>query len=62
MIGRCGLNLFIRFEVLTVVNMKNTVFLDVTPCLCNKRRFGGTYRPHHEGGISLQHASFATYC
>jgi hypothetical protein len=30
--------------------MKNTVFLDVTPCgSCNNRRFGGTYRLDHGG-------------
>jgi hypothetical protein len=33
----------IRFEVFTVVTMKNGVFLDVTPCgSCKNRRFGGT--------------------
>jgi hypothetical protein len=30
--------------------MKNDVFLDVMPCgLCKNRRFGGTYRIHHQG-------------
>jgi hypothetical protein len=30
--------------------MKNAVFLDVTPYgYCNNRRFGGTYRLHHQG-------------
>jgi hypothetical protein len=33
----------VRFEVFTVVTMKNGVFWDVTPCgSCNNRRFGGT--------------------
>jgi hypothetical protein len=32
-----------RFEVFTVVTMKNGVFWDVTPCgSCKNRRFGGT--------------------
>jgi hypothetical protein len=30
--------------------VKNAVFWDVTPCGCRKnRRFGGTYRLHHQG-------------
>jgi hypothetical protein len=47
----CGLAIFIsakairdhvRFEDLTVLTMKNTVFLDVMPCgFCKNRRFGG---------------------
>jgi hypothetical protein len=29
--------------------MNNAVFWDVTPCgSCNIRRFGGTYRLHHQ--------------
>jgi hypothetical protein len=33
----------VRFEVFTVVTMKNAVFWDVTPCRsCKNRRFGGT--------------------
>jgi hypothetical protein len=33
----------IRFEIFTVVTMKNCVLLDVTPCgPCKNRRFGGT--------------------
>jgi hypothetical protein len=33
----------VRFEVFTVVTMKNGVFLDVTSCgCCKNRRFGGT--------------------
>jgi hypothetical protein len=32
------------------VTMKNAVFWDVAPCgSCNNRRFGGTYRHHHQG-------------
>jgi hypothetical protein len=39
----------VRFEVLTAVTMKNAVFWDVTLCgSCKKRRFGGTYRLHHQ--------------
>jgi hypothetical protein len=31
--------------------LKNAVFRDVTPCgYCKNRRFGGTYRLHHQGG------------
>jgi hypothetical protein len=31
--------------------MKNDVFWDVTPYgSCKSRRFGGTYRHHHQGG------------
>jgi hypothetical protein len=33
----------VRFEVFTVVTMKNGVFWDVMPCgSCKNRRFGGT--------------------
>jgi hypothetical protein len=40
----------VRFEVFTVVTMKNGVFWDVTPCgSCKNRRFGGTYRLLHQG-------------
>jgi hypothetical protein len=39
-----------RFEAFKAVAMKNAVFWDVTPCgSCKSRRFGGTYRLHHEG-------------
>jgi hypothetical protein len=35
--------IFARFEVFTVVTMKNGVFWDVTPCgSCKNRRSGGT--------------------
>jgi hypothetical protein len=41
----------VRFEVFTAVTMKNVVFWDVTPYgSCKNRRFGGTYRLHHQGG------------
>jgi hypothetical protein len=34
--------------------MKNGVFWDVTPCdSCNNRRFGGTWRLHHQGEKAL---------
>jgi hypothetical protein len=38
----------VRFEVLTVVVIKSTIFWDITPCspLRVNRRFGGTYRLH----------------
>jgi hypothetical protein len=40
----------VRFEVFTVVTMKNGVFWVVTPCgSCKNRRFGGTWRLLHQG-------------
>jgi hypothetical protein len=40
----------LRFEVFTAVTMKSAVVWDVTPCgSCKNRRFGGTYRLHHQG-------------
>jgi hypothetical protein len=38
----------IRFEVLTAVVMKISIFWDITPCMALKinRRSGGTYRLH----------------
>jgi hypothetical protein len=37
----------VGFEVLTAMNMKSTVFWDVTPCSSETdRRFGGAYRLH----------------
>jgi hypothetical protein len=40
----------VRSEVLTEVTMKNAVFWDVAPCgSCMNRRFGVTYRLHHQG-------------
>jgi hypothetical protein len=40
-----------RFEVLTAVVMKGTIFWDITPCspLSVNRRFGETYRFHLQG-------------
>jgi hypothetical protein len=41
---------FVRFEVLTVVTMKNGVFWVVKPCgSCKNQRFGGTWRLLHQG-------------
>jgi hypothetical protein len=41
---------YVRFEVLTAVTMKNSVFWDVAPCrYFVNRRFGGTYRLHLQG-------------
>jgi hypothetical protein len=65
----------VRFEVFTVVTMKNGVFWDVMPCgSCKNRRFGGTQLLHHQGdknwwtrNLSVtsnwrtQHASVASY-
>jgi hypothetical protein len=42
----CSWN-FVKFEVSTVVTMKNAVFWDVTPRGARKsRRFGGSYHLH----------------
>jgi hypothetical protein len=42
-------NKYVRFEVFTAVTMKNGVFWDVALCgSCKKRRFGGTWRLHHQ--------------
>jgi hypothetical protein len=43
--------ILVGFEVLTAVVMKNTIFMDITPCspLKVNRRFGGTYRLHLQG-------------
>jgi hypothetical protein len=44
--------LYDRFEVFTVVTMKNVVFWDVTPRDFRKNRcFGGTYRLHLQGDM-----------
>jgi hypothetical protein len=41
--GREHIESFVRFEVFTVVTIKNCVFWEVTPCgSCKNRRFGGT--------------------
>jgi hypothetical protein len=43
-------NYKVRFEVFTLVTIKNTVFWDVAPCkFIVNRRFGGTYRLHLQG-------------
>jgi hypothetical protein len=43
-------SVYVRFEVFTVVTMKNGVFCVVTPCgSCKNRRFGGTWRLLHQG-------------
>jgi hypothetical protein len=40
----------VRFEVFTVVTMKNVVVWDVSPCgSCMKQHFGGLYRIHLQG-------------
>jgi hypothetical protein len=40
----------LRFEVVMAVTMKNAVFWDVKPYgSCKDRRFGETYRIHHQG-------------
>jgi hypothetical protein len=42
-------NFFCEIEVFTAVTMKNGVFWDVTPSGSRKnRRFGGTWRLHHQ--------------
>jgi hypothetical protein len=47
--GEGGLS--VKSQVFMAVTMKNTVFWDVTPCCpCKNRRYGGTYRLHHQGG------------
>jgi hypothetical protein len=41
--SKASINERARFEVFTVVTMKNGVFWDVKPCgSCKNRRFGGT--------------------
>jgi hypothetical protein len=43
-------NSFVRFEVFTVMTMKNAVFWDVMPCGCYKNQyFGGKYCLYHQG-------------
>jgi hypothetical protein len=45
----------VRFEVSTLVTMKNAIFWDVTPCGPSKNRhFGGTYCLHHQGDKNRQ--------
>jgi hypothetical protein len=52
---------FLRFEILTVVVMKSTVFWDITPCspLKVNRHFGGKYRLHIQDR-KISSALFAT--
>jgi hypothetical protein len=39
----------LSFDVFTAVTMKIAVFWDMMPCgSCENRRFGGTYRLHHQ--------------
>jgi hypothetical protein len=41
---------YVRFEVFTAVTVKNAVSWDMTSCgSCKNRRFGGTWRVHHQG-------------
>jgi hypothetical protein len=51
------------------VTLKDDVFWEVIPCgSCKNRRFGETYRFHHQGDVknpdsmSSQRASVASYC
>jgi hypothetical protein len=40
---------YVRFEILTAVTMKNSVFCDeMLYTSCKNRRFGGNFRLHHE--------------
>jgi hypothetical protein len=44
------LPIVVRFEVFTVVTMKNAVLWDVVPCrYCINGSFGGKYRLHLQG-------------
>jgi hypothetical protein len=42
----------VGFEVLIAVVMNSTIFWDITPCSPSRarRRYGGTYRLHLQGG------------
>jgi hypothetical protein len=41
---------YVRFEVFTAVNMKNTIFWYVMPCGSYKNRhFRGMYHLHYQG-------------
>jgi hypothetical protein len=53
----------VRFEVFTVVTMKNAIFWDVVPCSsCVNRRFRGTYRLHlQHRKIRKQGTSVSSY-
>jgi hypothetical protein len=38
-----------------MLDLKNTIFWDVTPCgSCKNRRFGETYHLHHQGDKNRQ--------
>jgi hypothetical protein len=42
--------MFTRFEVSTVVTMKNAVYWDIPHCgYCKNQRFGGMHRLHLQG-------------
>jgi hypothetical protein len=45
------MSMFVRFQVLTVANMKMIVLWDIAPCslVGVDRRFRGEYCPHHQG-------------
>jgi hypothetical protein len=44
-----------RIEIFTLVTMKSVILRDVVPCNSYRnRRFGGTYRLHHQGGKNQQ--------
>jgi hypothetical protein len=45
----------VKFEVFTVVTMKNAVFWDVTPCgSCKNQCFRETCHLHHQGDKNRQ--------
>jgi hypothetical protein len=45
-----NLKFVVRFEVITAVTVRNSVFCDVTPCgSCKNRLFGGLYRLYYQG-------------
>jgi hypothetical protein len=53
---------FVRFEVSTVVTMKNAIFWEMTPCGYSKnRRFGGTYRLRHQGALESELVAVTLY-
>jgi hypothetical protein len=45
-----------RSEILTAVNMKSTIFWNITPCspLKVRRRFGESYRLHFQGQMNRE--------
>jgi hypothetical protein len=45
--------MFVKFEVFTVVPMKEVIFIKVMPCGSFKNRHcGGTYHLHHQGDMN----------